>query len=207
MNPFLHKKIDRSDSAGFTLMELIVVLGIFTTVVVAASDIFLLSASAQRKIFGLERTQSDARFTMEALAREFRAGEVDYAYYESRVDPMEAPDDELALIDSNNVKVRFFRTSDPDICADEKSSPCLAVKVGDNDSASMTPRNVVVRNAQFYISPMLDPTDFDPATGLYEANEQQMVTVILALESVLAKANENVLVSFQTTIANRVYRR
>jgi prepilin-type N-terminal cleavage/methylation domain-containing protein len=195
------------DSRGFTLMELVVVLGIFTTVVVAASDIFLLASRSQRKIFNLERTQSDARFTMEAITREIRTGEIDYGYYEARAAPIGFPDDELVIIDSNNTRIRFFRSLDPSECVDAASTPCLMVGVDANAPVTITPKDVVVRNASFYVTPQQDPQSFDPATGTYAADVRPHVTIVLMLESTRGRAGEGAVVSLQTTVATRTYRR
>lgn len=194
-------------SRGFTLMELIVVLGIFTTVVVAASDVFLIASRSQRKIFNLERTQSDARFAMEAMTREIRTGSIDYAYYAGRGTPIGLPDDELAIVDAANTRIRFFRSADPLECVDEASTPCLMVVVDANDPVPITPKDVALRNIAFYIAPTADPQAFDAEMGIYAADTQPHVTIVLMLESMRGRAGEGATAAFQTTVATRVYRR
>lgn len=193
--------------AGFTLMELVVVMGIFSMVVVAASDIFLLASTAQRKVFDLERIQADARFTMEAITREVRAGGIDYGYYEGRADPVSVPERELALVDSNNTHLVFYRSEDPGDCVDQNSAPCLVVRIESGDSVPITPRDVVVRTASFYIAPATDPTKFTVETGTYDTDQHPRVTVVLVLEASAGRAARRALVSFQTTVASRIYRR
>lgn len=190
-------------------MELLVVLGIFSTVVVAASDIFLLANKSQRKMFGLERVQADARFTMEAIVREVRTGTFDYAYYAGRGTPIGVPDTELALIDSTNTKIRFHvsNAGNESNCANAQSRPCLLVTVGNGTPAPMTPKSVRVNNARFYVAPVTDPNTFDPATGTYSSNVQPHVTVVLMLESTAERQTERSIVYLQTTATNRKYRR
>ncbi len=196
-------------SRGFTLVELLVVLGIFSTVVVAASDIFILASRSERKTFGLERTQADARFTMEAITREIRAGRIDYAYYAGRGTALATPDAELALADGNGMKIRFFESDSTtaSLCADAQSTPCLIVAVGSNAPVAITPKGVAVRNAKFYIAPAADPAKFDPTTGTYAANVQPRVTVTLVLQSTAERTSEQSVVYFQTTASSRVYQR
>jgi prepilin-type N-terminal cleavage/methylation domain-containing protein len=197
------------NNRGFTLMELLVVLGIFSMVVTSASDIFLLTGKSQRKIFGLERTQADARFTMEAIAREVRTGTFDWAYYAGRTLPLGLPDNELALVDSTQTALRFSMSDSNTnaLCPDAASTPCLLVTVGTNTPTPLTPKGVVVRNLAFYIAPQLDPSVFNPATGTYASTEQPRVTIVLVLESITERVGERSIVSIQTTVTNRLYRR
>lgn len=198
-------------------MELLVVLGIFSMVVTAASDIFMLANRSQRKVFGMERTQADARFTMEAIVREVRTGRIDYAYYAERavkkLNPLEPLEIELALVDSTDVPLRFF-LSDQNYdggtaraCSDRASVPCLLVSVDGGAASPITPRGVKVASLGFYISPLTDPTVFDPNTGAYSADEPPRVTVALILESVTGRAEERGVIRLQTTVINRRYDR
>lgn len=207
-NASLHRKGSSRDR-GFTLMEMLVVLTIFSTVVVAATDIFLLASRSQRKVFGLERVQADARFAMEAIVREVRTGSIDYGYYAGRAAPMAEPDAELALIDSTETPL-VFRESDASTesaCPDADSVPCLLVTVGAGAPESITPKGVKVRNAKFYIAPTVDPFEFDPVTGSYLSDLQPRVTIVLVLESVETRTEDRSVVYFQTTASNRRYQR
>ncbi len=194
---------------GFTLMELLVVLTIFSMVVTTATDIFLLTNRSQRKIFGLERTQADARYTLEAIAREVRTGTIDYAYYAGRAAQLATPDAELALLDAANSPLKF-KVSDSGteaLCADANSRPCLLVTVGANPPAAITPKNVAVRTAKFYVAPTSDPMSYDVTTGSYASNVQPHVTIVLVLESRGDRAGEQSVVYLQTTATSRGYKR
>lgn len=191
---------------GFTLVELLVVLGIFSTVVVSASDIFLLVSRAQRKVYALERTQADARYTMEAISREIRTGRIDYAAYGGTVT---SPADTLRLLDIDKTPIVFRRSAadESSLCADTASVPCLVVLIGLNAPVAVTPKGVIARNLQFYVEPGVDPLTFDPATGGYAADTQPFVTVVLSLEGASNQAGERSPVNVQTTITTRDYRR
>lgn len=196
-------------SRGFTLMELLVVLTIFSTVVVASTDIFLLANKSQRKIFGLEKAQADARFTLEAITREVRTGRIDYAYYASRGTPLGVPDTELALVDTSNETIRF-KVSDSGtaaLCANAASTPCLLVTIGTNPAAAITPKGVAVRNVRFYVSPTTDPMQYNVGTGAYAINQQPSVTVVMALETRGDRVGEQSVIYLQTTATSRQYKR
>ncbi len=196
-----------SSSRGFSLMELLVVLGIFSTVVTASTDIFMMASRAQRKVFALERAQADARFTMEAIAREVRTGTLDYDYYLNNGDLLAQPGPltVLALRDEQNKPIRFFRSDSA--CANQLSSPCIAVAIGDGEPAPLTPSGVSVLNLRFYVSPATDPNAFDPATGKFAADIQPHVTALLALQTTSTDVREQSIVYLQTTVESRSYRR
>jgi len=191
---------------GFSLMEMLVVLGIFSTVVVAASDILMMSSRSQRKVFALERTQADARFAMEAISREVRTGSIDYAYYGADL-PANGPVDDLALIDSAGKKIKFFKSAGASECADVSSSPCLLVSIEGGTPAPITPKGVKVYSSAFYLLPKADPALFDTFTGGYASNVQPHVTVVLVMESAVQDPRERSVVYLQTTVENRGYKR
>lgn len=199
----------QSGARGFTLVELLVVMGIFSVVIVVVSDIFLLSNRSQRKLFGLERTQADARYTLEAVVREVRTGALDYAYYQAAGTGLTGPVSVLALRDSTDTPI-VFRLSGPTEnakCADPAVSPCLLVSVDGAAEQPITPKNVAVRSLAFYVGPTADPLLFDPLTGTYASNVQPFVTVSLVLESRGEKTSERSVVSVQTTAVSRTYAR
>lgn len=201
-----------SKARGFTLMELLVVMSIFSTLVLIASDIFVISSRTQRKIYGLERVQADARYTMEAIVREVRTGAIDYSYY-AGTGGVELPETELAMLQSDLTPIRFGTSSSTSICggatgtaAEANSIPCLTVTVAGVTTA-ITPKNVSVRNLLFYVSPNTDPSVLNVATGAYASNLQPRVTVTLVLESRGGATQEQSTVYLQTTATSRSYKR
>lgn len=60
--------------AGLTMIELIVAIGIFGLVIGMAVGIFVLALSSQRRIIALRNVEDNARFTIEAMAREIKTG-------------------------------------------------------------------------------------------------------------------------------------
>ncbi len=194
---------------GFTLMEMLVALTIFSTLVVAATNIFMLASRSQRKIFDLETMQASARYTMEAMVREIRTGSIDLAYYASRGTPLITPDPELALVDSEGDDIRFFESDENNAsyCPDGDSTPCLLVTVGANPPAPISPKGIKVRSVSFYISPEVDPFAFDPSSGSFLSDSQPSVTILLSFESSSRKIDERTYTTLQTTATSRRYER
>lgn len=60
--------------AGFTLLEMLVSIGIFSVLVVTAIDITLGISSAQLKTASLQAIQDNIRFSLELISKEMRTG-------------------------------------------------------------------------------------------------------------------------------------
>ena len=193
---------------GFTLMEMLVALSLFSIVLASATEIYLLAGTTQRKAFTMERVQSDARYSLEVMTREIRGDAVDYDYYANRAAPLGLPDTELALIAPDNSHIRFEKSGPGTeaACADATSRPCLLVVVDGSEPVAITPKGVGLTNLKFYIAPTDDPFYFDATNG-YVSNDQPHVTVVMSLASVGGKAAEQASINLQTTATSRAYRR
>lgn len=63
-----------SNKRGFTIVELIVAVGVFLIIVTIATGSFVGALRAQRQISGLIAAQSNVSFALEQMAREIRTG-------------------------------------------------------------------------------------------------------------------------------------
>lgn len=72
--PKFFKKKFRQNMAGLTMIELIIAVGIFGLVIGMTVGIFVLALSSQRRIIALRNVEDNARFTIEAMAREIKTG-------------------------------------------------------------------------------------------------------------------------------------
>lgn len=71
-------KTHKNFSAGFTLIEMIVSLGVFTFVVLISMGSFLAILGAQKKAIAVGTLQENLRFSIETMLKEIRVG---YNYY------------------------------------------------------------------------------------------------------------------------------
>ncbi len=71
-------------SRGFTLLEIIVAVGLFTIVAFLATTSLLILNNAQRRTFFIQTNQDNVRFALESMAREIRTG----VTYKSTTDSM-----------------------------------------------------------------------------------------------------------------------
>jgi len=189
-------------------MEILVVLAIFSTFVVMATDLFLTINRVQRETQVSERLLSESRYILDTIAREVRSGQIDYQAYGDPMapdDPIANPGERLYLIAGNADDLIVRKASDA-TCPSAESTPCVAIsRDGGTTWASMTPLGVRVLDLKFIVHPDLDPFYFDGADWL--ADDQPMVTAIIKIANTDEISTQYEEISNQTTISQRFYAR
>jgi len=197
----------KANNKGFTLIEMLVVLAIFSTFVILAADLFLTINRVQRETRTSERILSESRYILETIARDVRSGRIDYKAYGNPVDPADAivnPADELFYISRINERIRIKK--DTTFCPSSLSSPCVLISRDDGATwASMTPLGVKVNDLKFVIQPEQDPFYFDGVTWL--SDEQPMLTIIITLAATSEISKKEFEIHNQTSVSVRRYGR
>ena len=191
---------------GFTLMELLVVMGLFSATVMMASSIFMLSSRAQRRVLAVTSAQADLRYALEAIVREARMGRIDYASYAGQGGAVAIPADKLVLKGPTGSEEEFFLETDPTVCP-ANVSKCIAMTVDGSAPQALTSTGINIDNLAFYISPQSDPFTADPNSGLYASNAQPTVTIAVQARTVGIGASDVQTVNAETTTASRLYER
>ncbi|TAK05564.1 type II secretion system protein [Patescibacteria group bacterium] len=188
---------EQKGRAGFTLMEVLVVVAIFSTAMVAVTDMFLIANRAERKVLGREELAATARVAVEQMARGVRRGSIDYARYADPAEggPLGLTDTRLFLSASGGGTFSFRRSESG---CPTGSSPCLLVEEN-GETASLTPEGAVVEQFMVVVNPITDPFVSPPGSVV----PQPSVTVVLALRSGSGASAASVRV--QTTVASRLY--
>jgi len=210
----------RKDKKGVSLMEAMVTVAVFSIVIVVAMDLYFVATRSQRKVTAMQKVQSDARFSLEAMAREIRVGRVNYTPlpFDLSGGPSGSPSpvygnptDTLELIDEDGCRVSFKIVNEHDICQQLGSdNSCLAVGLeqagidnpcGTDDNTmgyvSMTPKNIYVDRLDFYIS----------ANPGSENNKQSWVTIVFASHNISSRPEDQKSLILQTTASSRYYGR
>ncbi len=207
------------DKKAFTLVELLMVLAVFSTVTIMTAGIFVASTRAQKKVSELQKIQGDARYTFEAMVREIKSARVDYGYYQDP-DGIPATNDAidlsnplgvgsngwggvntptkvaLALIRSDGTSVRFREESGVNCLA----SPCITVSTnGGSTWVALTPEGIAVQKLVFVVTPVVNP--YSSSTGV----GQPVVSLQLATATTNPKQVEVARTTYQTTIVSRQY--
>ena len=198
-------KILIAGGAGFTIMETVLVMAIFSIATTYAVGIFVKSNTVQKRTANVQQLTADARFVVEVMAREVRMGKIDYDYT-GYVLPLDGPQTVLAIKDQDNQPVRFRRFA----AAEDRQA--VQVCTGDDVFCSLdanwtdiTPNNLTVNRLNFYIAPAQDP--FSWQLPDYYSDLQPLVTIILETESLASAELEQHLSYFQTTVSSRSYQR
>ncbi|MEK7570022.1 MAG: prepilin-type N-terminal cleavage/methylation domain-containing protein [Patescibacteria group bacterium] len=66
---------------GFTLIEVLVAVAVFSITTVMAVNLFIIFVQQQRRTLNQQELQNDARSVMEQVAKDVREGSIDYEYY------------------------------------------------------------------------------------------------------------------------------
>jgi prepilin-type N-terminal cleavage/methylation domain-containing protein len=188
---------------GFTLVEMMVVLAIFSVATVVIVDIFMMAGKAQRRTLAIEKIQSDARYSMEAISKEIKMDMIDYDWV-GYAGGITSPEDALALLDADNNSIIFKISADDCPVGTNK---CLVVSLdGGLTWASITSEGNNVEDLKFYIDPAVNPFVMN-AVNMYDSDNQPRVTIVLAAKGIDGRVEEQQTVYLQTTVSSRIYRR
>lgn len=174
---------------GFTLVEMLVVLAIFGTAMVVASDLFLRVTDTGRRVELLNRMQGEVRFALEKISREVRTGRIDYPAYGG---PIGAPSAILRMRNAQGAAISFsFRDDTIRIVSGGSDEPLLGA-------------GIIIDQASFYIDPPRDPFSRN-AQGAFDADTHPRVTIAFRVRGTGLLENTQLLV--QTTVSSRYYAR
>lgn len=187
---------------GFTLLETITVIAIFSLTVVATLNLYLLFFKHQVQVERQTTVQADARFVLNAMMQALDTASLDYNYYGGVVP---ANPSVLALLTPHYESIRFrYDTTNQvvEMCTNRPAnSPC-----DDLDPSMWTPlndeTNSPVAAFRLWVNPSTSPFLRD-SSGAALSNEQPRVTVVLRLTD---QAGANAM-TLQTTLSSRVYDR
>lgn len=207
---------------GFTLVEMLVVMTIFSTLILAATDIFIRVQRIQRKAAGLQQIQDVTRFLTTRMTREIQAGSIDYDYYidstgnlittipNTTGDAYSITSETLALrtVDGEQLIFTTRPNSSTDfLCSTIAKNPTcfIMAKPFVNQSERADPDGYTVKKLRFYITPAKNPFAIDSTTNDYKANAQPRVTIFLSAQATVSGVNFPI--NIQTTVSTREYQR
>lgn len=190
---------------GFTVLEMVVVMGIFSIASVYSMSAYVKSNAGQRKIVNISKGTTDARYAMEAMVREIRTGKIDYQKYNDLgiILADNQPAHDLIIRDADNNLVWF---SINDVDGKKEIRVCYTDDACDNGIWSqITPSNTDVSTFDIYIWPKMDPFKWDNDLNDYGANQQPTVTIIIRNKSLESSDTLSKEVHLQTTVTSRLY--
>ncbi|MBI4262111.1 type II secretion system protein [Candidatus Uhrbacteria bacterium] len=197
--PFFSSSVPR----GFTLIEILVSLGIFIIAIGILGQIFSAVMRTQRVILTQQKLIEEARNILDTLVDEVRRGSIDYQAY-GAASP--STSDILRLIGRDGT-LMVTRSTDATACGFGGDVSCILVRRGNGSVGVMTSPAVYVTSLQFLIDPPRDPFTVDPGTLLYPTNIQPRVTIILTIDSGDPVFRGSMPLTVQTSVTTRTYQR
>ncbi len=167
---------------AFTLIELLVAMTIFITVISAVVVIFSRALEVQRRTFALQSVQDNARYALEAIAREIRMADVVTG---------EGGYEELDIINYKGEDVRFKWFLG-------EAQKQLKVKRNGSPYSLLTSEDVEITNLQFYIRKC---TTEEPIIDI-----QPRVTISMAIRSANPSYQDTAKMHLETTVSTRIYK-
>ncbi len=156
----------KADNRGFSLMEVIVAMGVFAVIVGSSLGIFSLVVRSQRQALLKAKIQREAQLIMEVMVKKVRTSRIDYQYYTSGiVNPL----NELALLDVNDDRTVF---------ALDSINKNIVLTLNNNAPVVMNSSDVQVDDLRFYIEPTTNPLQ----GGSFPDN-QPRVTIIIKISA------------------------
>lgn len=145
---FRDKKQETRNKSGFTLMEILVVLAIFSLLSIVIINVYLLTLKSQQQASLRQKTLANLRYVMETIAKQVRTSEINYLAYPDET--IISPVDELYLINELGQEIEYSLLTG--------QIKFVVSKKGAVEEAFLTDlREVWVTKFNFYISPITDP--------------------------------------------------
>lgn len=196
------KYMHTSHPTGFTLLETITVVAIFSLTVTAVLNIYLIFFKNESQVERQTSVTADARFVLQSIQQALDTASVHYDYYGGPV-PVSPP--VLMFITPQHETIGFrYVAGNPvvEMCAlRPANSPCNAL-----DPSMWTPLNDAntspIDSFAVWVTPAQDPFTRN-GTGVPLSDEQPKVTMVL---HVTDRLGENPL-TLQTTLTSRAYER
>lgn len=189
--------------SGFSLMEMLIAIALFSTMSVILSQIFVSFNRLQRQVSNRAVLGQDMRFAMELLIRSARSNQIDYG-----LEPLPARDSTLRLktTTGGTIQISTRPGGAAGDCQDATVTQCLALSIdGGSTWQPITAKRVNVTAFDVYVRPLSSP--FTSSGGSYASNEQPFVTLNIGLQYNAPSSRDRVSLQAQTTVSSRVYLR
>jgi prepilin-type N-terminal cleavage/methylation domain-containing protein len=191
-------KILNKRQSGFTLIETLVAMSVFSILIVIVTGIYLNVNNLQKNTASFQRLQNEGRYITEKIAQEFRARELDVVTtFNGVTNPLDAV---VFYEDEFDETVEIYY--DNGVIRGGEVIPSLAY----NSNGAVDYLNSVnteVVGVRFYVWPSVDnPWGFAPATNI-----QPRLTFWLKIKNRGVAEKYRKELTIQTTISSKIYKR
>jgi len=171
------------NNSGFTLVEMLVTVGVFAITVAVSSVVFLNVNNLQQQTANIASLQNEGRYILEKIAKEIRSRELNY--------------DATSSDGSGLASTLVFQPDESrDVVSIIFDSGSQTIKLDKNGlEGPINSDQVLVESAKFLVT---------PTQSLPE--QQPRVTILLVLKNKSVQAVYQKTLTLQTTISSRVYK-
>ena len=185
----------KTKKPGFTLVEMLLVVLIFSLMSGALAQIFLNITGLQRRITYNSTLSQDMRFVMEMGVRAARSNYIDYS-----TQPLANRSTTFKVMTSAGGTIEV-QPMDSATCGDPTVTNCLMLRKNGGSWYPLTSKRVNVKFFDVYVRPLTSP--FTDLTN----NQQQFVTFNVGLEYNAPNPKDKVSLQAQSTVSSRLYQR
>lgn len=171
---------------GFTLLEMIVALGIFAIAATLATGSLLSLTDAQKKAFSLQSTYDNVRFSLETMAKDIRTGDIYYCGSDANDLPA-APTARDCLSGGPALSYKNFPGN---LIAYRVSGGRIEKFIDGVLAGAITSKNVTINSLTFYV-----------LGSLPEDNLQPRITIVI--DGIAGSGRSASKFNLQTTVSQR----
>lgn len=176
---------------GFTLVEMLVAVGVFAIVSAVSSSIFINVNNLQQQTGNLQRLQNEGRYLLEKIAKEIRGRELDYG-------SVGFPNGGL----SDRLDFKVDESGDSMSIVFDDSNSQILIFINGNEGI-LNSSQIEVKDLRFKVYPASDPFD-EMATS--SGALQPRVTVYMNLSNKGVPERYLKKLELQTTISSKIYK-
>lgn len=195
--------MDKKRIGGFTVIELLIVLLLFSIGSLAISATYINLTRLHRRASNAETLGTELRYITEMLVRATRNYRISYA-----TNPVNYSRTSIDLLNAANNQVSFaWSAAGNAVCNGlNVQTGCLTMYV-QGVTASYIPlssKNIDILDFRIYTTPQYDP--FTPISlGVYQNNRQPIVTYFIKAQYNASDPREEATLTVQTSVESRVY--
>jgi prepilin-type N-terminal cleavage/methylation domain-containing protein len=186
------------NQAGFSLVEVLVSILLFTTLVTMVISIFQAVSQGQRHVIAAQNVQEAVYFAFEAMSKEIRTARGDHMGINCGVEPYYKvfnTENATAGSGENEGSELYFQNQEEDCVLYYLDNNQLRIDRG-GDDYPITPDDIVVNSLQFYIvDDVID--DFHSL--------QPRVTIRITVEAIEGQQQFAQPLNIETTVSSRYY--
>ena len=195
------RKLRQQKNTGFTLLEMIVAIGVFIVVVTISLSAFLNVHDIQLKMSAFRAANDNINFAIETMVRDIEEGRCSRA--------IGSPDTKCGDGSNDEIKFYTFNESDEisykrDFCAGSSGNKCIKRKEGviwsniTSDNVNITYLNFEVSNSNL--------SDVYNSSGIFQSGDNKQPLITITVEGVAGDENKPKLqskINVQASVSQR----